>query len=92
MATSTNSGTPRGNAAGDPGKNLLDGLNNVPDMLKKYSDTAVKAVSNLSTTQKVIGGAVLVLGAGYLSRKAGLIKTAGRLATAAWALKGKGKK
>ena len=44
-------------------------LNNIPDMLKQHSGTVTKAISGLSTTQKVIGGALLVLGAGYLSTR-----------------------
>ncbi len=42
---------------------------NAGELLKKYSGPAAKVFRNLSTTQKVIGGAVLLLGAGYLARK-----------------------
>lgn len=48
---------------------MMGNLNKIPDMLKKYSGSATKAVGNLSTTQKVIGGALLVLGAGWLSQR-----------------------
>lgn len=49
---------------------LLGGLN-IPDALKKYGGSATKAISGLSTTQKVVGGALLLLGATYLSRRSG---------------------
>jgi len=53
----------------------LTGLFNngkLPEKLKEYSDMAVKKVNNLSTTQKVIGGAILLLGAGYLTRRSNI--------------------
>jgi hypothetical protein len=42
---------------------------NVPEMLKKCSGTATKMLGNLTTTQKVVGGALLLLGVGYLSKR-----------------------
>ena len=57
-------GQETGNASG-----MMGNLNKIPEMLKKYGDTASKAVGSLSTTQKVIGGALLVLGAGWLSQR-----------------------
>jgi hypothetical protein len=65
--------------------NLTNMFNNIhiPDTLKQYGDKAVKTVNNMSTTQKVIGGALLVLGAGYLSRRSlnlgGLANLASRM-------------
>ncbi len=47
-------------------------LNQVPDQLKQFGTTAANKVKGLSTTQKVIGGALLVLGASYLSRRSRL--------------------
>lgn len=47
-------------------------LNQVPTQLKQFGTTAANKVKGLSTTQKVIGGALLVLGAGYLSRRSRL--------------------
>lgn len=44
-------------------------LNNIPDSLKQYGNTAVTSVKNMSTTQKVIGGALLAAGAWYLSSR-----------------------
>ncbi|MFC5270667.1 hypothetical protein [Adhaeribacter terreus] len=41
----------------------------IPEKLKQYGEMAAKKVNSLSTTQKVIGGALLVLGAGYLSKR-----------------------
>jgi len=49
---------------------MLGGLN-VGEALKKYGGSATKAISGLSTTQKVVGGALLLLGATYLTRKSG---------------------
>jgi hypothetical protein len=47
---------------------LLGNLN-VTDLYKQYGGAATKALGRLSTTQKIIGGAVLLLGAGFLSGK-----------------------
>jgi hypothetical protein len=44
-------------------------LNNIPDSLKQYGNTAAARVKNMSTTQKVIGGALLAAGAWYLSSR-----------------------
>ena len=60
----TNTNATEGGLAG-----LLGNLN-VTDLFKQYGGVATKALGRLSTTQKVLGGAVLLLGAGYLSRKA----------------------
>ncbi|PSR54903.1 hypothetical protein AHMF7605_16045 [Adhaeribacter arboris] len=47
-------------------------FNKVPDQLKQFGTVAASKVKGLSTTQKVVGGALLVLGAAYLSRRSGL--------------------
>ena len=47
---------------------LLGNLN-VTELCKEYGGVATKALGRLSTTQKIIGGAALLLGAGFLSRK-----------------------
>ncbi|RDC61637.1 hypothetical protein [Adhaeribacter pallidiroseus] len=69
------------NQPADNANNILDtassyfknlNLNQVPDQLKQFGTTAANKVKGLSTTQKVIGGALLVLGAGYLSRRSRL--------------------
>lgn len=44
-------------------------LNNIPDSWKQYGTTAATKVKNMSTTQKVIGGALLAAGAWYLSSR-----------------------
>ena len=44
-------------------------LNNIPDSLKQYGNTAASKVKNMSTTQKVLGGALLAAGAWYLSSR-----------------------
>jgi hypothetical protein len=48
------------------------GNGQIPEKLKQYGEMAAKKVNSLSTTQKVIGGALLVLGAGYLSKRSKL--------------------
>ncbi len=61
----------------------------IPEMLKKYSGTATTAFNRLTTTQKVVGGAILLLGATYLARgsRGGWMKKAGSLAKAGLAKK-----
>lgn len=44
-------------------------LNSIPDSLKQYGNTAASKVKNMSTTQKVLGGALLAAGAWYLSSR-----------------------
>ena len=69
--TKTGSSQESGSGNGFNMDNLTDMLGGVkiPDAFKKYSGTATKAISSLTTTQKVIGGALLLLGATYLSRR-----------------------
>lgn len=70
----SNAGDQTGNQAGGFNMgNLTDMLGglNIPESLKKYSGTATQAIGRMSTTQKVIGGALLLLGATYLTRKKG---------------------
>jgi hypothetical protein len=67
-----------GNAGSNASGSLMDkatsmlgnmNLNNIPDSLKQYGNTAATKVKNMSTTQKVIGGAILAAGAWYLSNR-----------------------
>lgn len=44
-------------------------FNKVPEQLKQFGATAANKVKGLSTTQKVIGGALLLWGANYLSKR-----------------------
>ena len=44
-------------------------MKKVPDSLKQYGATAADKVKNMSTTQKVVGGAILAAGAWYLASK-----------------------
>ena len=41
----------------------------IPTSLKQYGNTAAASVKNLSTTQKVVGGALLAAGAWYLAKQ-----------------------
>ncbi|TXK31564.1 hypothetical protein FVR03_19725 [Pontibacter qinzhouensis] len=43
------------------------GLKDIPGRLQKFGSTAVDKVSHLSTTQKVVGGTLLALGAGWVT-------------------------
>ncbi|QMU30688.1 hypothetical protein [Adhaeribacter radiodurans] len=47
-------------------------FNKVPDQLKQFGTMAASKVKGMSTTQKVVGGALLVLGAAYLSKRSGM--------------------
>lgn len=44
-------------------------MNKLPESLKQYGTTAADKVKNMSTTQKVVGGAILAAGAWYLASK-----------------------
>jgi len=44
-------------------------MNKIPDSIKQYGTTAATSVKNLSTTQKVVGGALLAAGAWYIANK-----------------------
>lgn len=44
-------------------------VNKIPDSLKQYGTTAANKVKNMSTTQKVVGGALIAAGAWYLASK-----------------------
>ena len=44
-------------------------MNKLPESLKQYGATAADKVKNMSTTQKVVGGAILAAGAWYLASK-----------------------
>ena len=42
-------------------------MNAVTSKLQEFGSTAMNKVNNLSTTQKVVGGSLLALGAGWLA-------------------------
>ncbi|MBO3272779.1 hypothetical protein [Hymenobacter defluvii] len=48
----------------------IEGVNQLPQQVKEWSNKAVDQVSSLSTTQKVVGGALLLGGIGWLSWRA----------------------
>ena len=50
---------------------VLDSVNQLPQALKDLSNRAVERVSNLSTTQKIVGGAILAAGIGWLATRKG---------------------
>ncbi|GAB3200776.1 hypothetical protein GCM10027293_22310 [Pontibacter aydingkolensis] len=54
----------RSNQQGSSGQ---AGMKNVQDKLQQFGNTAMQKVNSLSTTQKVIGGSLLALGAGWLA-------------------------
>jgi hypothetical protein len=52
------------NQSGTSGKG---GLNNITSKLQQFGSSTVEKVNNLSTTQKVVGGSLLALGAGWVA-------------------------
>jgi len=73
-----NFGQPTGTTGSNASGSLMDkatsmlgnvNLNNIPDSLKQYGTTAASKVKNMSTTQKVLGGALIAAGAWYLSSR-----------------------
>ncbi|MBJ6110574.1 PA2169 family four-helix-bundle protein [Hymenobacter sp. BT523] len=84
-ATDNASATPNGNAAEAlltkaqqwlKDSNAKELLNKVPASLKNVGNTATTGFNKLSTTQKVVGGALLVAGATYLARRGSSAKRA----------------
>ena len=55
----------------DKASSLLGGvdLSKIQNTWKQYGTTATSKVKNMSTTQKVVGGALLAAGAWYLSQR-----------------------
>lgn len=54
----------KSNQQGTSGK---DSMKNIQDMLQKYSGPITQKINSLTTTQKVVGGSLLALGAGWLA-------------------------
>lgn len=52
-------------------QHVLDSVNQLPQSVKEWSNRAVSRVGNLSTTQKVVGGAILAAGLGWLALRKG---------------------
>ncbi|MDO7850889.1 hypothetical protein [Hymenobacter convexus] len=50
---------------------VLDSVNQLPQSLKDLGNRAVARVNDLSTTQKVVGGAILAAGLGWLALRKG---------------------
>ena len=48
---------------------VLNNVNQLPQTLKNFGNRAVARVSDLSTTQKVVGGALLAVGLGWLATR-----------------------
>lgn len=55
---------------------VLDSVNDLPKSVKEWSDRAVSRLGDLTTTQKIVGGALLAVGIGYLATRKG--KSSGR--------------
>src|SRR5688572_9417001 len=49
--------------------NIQSMLGNVPEQLQEFGHTVADKVSHLSTTQKVLGGSLLALGAGWIAAR-----------------------
>ncbi|UOR04403.1 hypothetical protein MUN82_15825 [Hymenobacter aerilatus] len=58
------------NLAARPRNSWIEGVNQLPQQVKEWSNKAVDQVSSLSTTQKVVGSALLLGGIGWLSWRA----------------------
>lgn len=58
------------NPAARPRNSWIEGVNQLPQQVKEWGTKAVDQVSSLSTTQKVVGGALLLGGIGWLSWRA----------------------
>ena len=63
LSTTTDKAKSLYDEAASKSKDLLD---NVPDSVKKASDKTVSTYNELSTTQKIVGGALLAAGLVYL--------------------------
>ncbi len=50
---------------------VLDSVNQLPQSLKDLGSRAVERVNRLSTTQKIVGGAILAAGLGWLATRKG---------------------
>ena len=50
---------------------VLNSVNQLPQTLKDFGNRAVARVGDLSTTQKVVGGALLAVGLGWLATRKG---------------------
>lgn len=50
---------------------VLNGVNELPQSVKDWSNRAVSRVGDLTTTQKIVGGALLAVGIGYLATRKG---------------------
>ncbi len=48
---------------------VLNSVNQLPQTLKDFGNRAVSRVNDLSTTQKVVGGAILAVGLGWLATR-----------------------
>ncbi|RDV14163.1 hypothetical protein DXT99_16500 [Pontibacter diazotrophicus] len=48
-----------------------DSVKNIQDMLQQYSGPIAKKINGLTTTQKIVGGSLLALGAGWIAMNSG---------------------
>ncbi|GAC1378342.1 MAG: hypothetical protein NVSMB30_26210 [Hymenobacter sp.] len=54
---------------------VLDSVNQLPQTIKDFGNRAVSRVGDLSTTQKVVGGALLAVGLGWLATRKGKVSS-----------------
>ena len=62
-----NSGSSMQGRSSQQGTTGQGGMKDIQNKLQQFGNTAMQKVNNLSTTQKVIGGSLLALGAGWLA-------------------------
>lgn len=67
--SSSNQGNSNQGSSNTSNSSSMGGMNmsNLTQQLQKYSGPIMNKVNNLSTTQKVVGGAILAAGAGWLA-------------------------
>ncbi|MFD2248524.1 hypothetical protein [Pontibacter ruber] len=65
--SSTQSNTSTSGMSSQSGTSGKGGLGNITGKLQQFGNTTMNKVNNLSTTQKVVGGSLLALGAGWLT-------------------------
>lgn len=68
----------QGQSSNQQGNDLLNNISsiaknidfkNLPQPVKQFGDNVVKGIGNLSTTQKVVGGALVAAGLYYLNSR-----------------------
>lgn len=89
QSSSSGSANQSGSQSGTSGKG---GLNNITSKLQQFGSSTMDKVNGLSTTQKVVGGSLLALGAGWVAMNSKNKNKVKNLATKSLSSKNKGNK